>query len=414
MLFGLAGPVFEYAPRVERAPVSRPSEMRTSTKLLALSTNSKNLNMPEILSREPTTRTQSSQSQRTVYQVQPLDDPRWEPLVASHPRASVFHSRAWLEALRRTYGYECFAYTTCAPQEPLHDGLVFCRVESWLTGRRFVSLPFSDHCEPLLQQGVDLQVFLQKLKQESEDGKLRYIEIRPEEPLGMAIPALHATAEYTLHRLDLRADLSTLFRGFHKDSIQRKIKRAKREGLTCQAGTSESIFGAFYHLLTITRRRHGVPPQPKSWFRNLIDCFGPALQIYVAFKGPRPVAGMLTLQHKNTLVYKYGGSDTRFNNLGSIHSLYWESIQRAKELGLETFDLGRSDLDQMGLITFKSRWGATLSNLTYFRLSRSENPKHWFESAGSTWKTRTANAVLSHAPASVLPTLGGFLYKHIG
>src|SRR6202046_2543715 len=260
-----------------------------------------------------------------VYEINPLSDPRWEALVNSHPQASVFHSTNWLRALKTAYGYDPVVATTSSPEAPLTNGIVFCRVKSWLTGRRFVSLPFSDHCEPLLQQGVDLQVFLQKLKQESEDGKLRYIEIRPEEPLGMAIPALHATAEYTLHRLDLRADLSTLFRGFHKDSIQRKIKRAKREGLTCQAGTSESIFGAFYHLLTITRRRHGVPPQHKSWFRNLIDCFGPALQIYVAFKGPRPVAGMLTLQHKNTLVYKYGGSDTRFNNLGSIHSLYWES-----------------------------------------------------------------------------------------
>ena len=31
------------------------------------------------------------------------------------------------------------------------------------------------------------------------------------------------------------------------------------------------------------------------------------------------------------LIYKYGGSDVRFNNLGSMHCLYWESIQRSKE-----------------------------------------------------------------------------------
>jgi hypothetical protein len=29
--------------------------------------------------------------------------------------------------------------------------LVFCRVRSWLTGRRSISLPFSDHCEPLVE-----------------------------------------------------------------------------------------------------------------------------------------------------------------------------------------------------------------------------------------------------------------------
>ena len=374
----------------------------------------KTLNMPEILSQEPAIGDQSSPTKRSIYQVQPLADPRWDGLVCRHASASVFHSRPWLEALRKTYGYESVAYTTSAPGEPLHDGLVFCRVESWLTGKRLVSLPFSDHCEPLLQPGVDLRAFLPELQRESEARKLRYVELRPQESLGVEIPALQATAKYTFHRLSLKADLSAILHSFHKDSIQRKIKRAKREGLVCQVGTSESIFRAFYDLLTITRRRHGVPPQPKVWFRNLIECFGPALQISVALNGSRPVAGMLTLRHKDTLFYKYGGSDARFNNLGSIHSLYWESIQRAKDLKLETLDLGRSDLDQKGLITFKSRWGATVSDLTYLRLSRSENPKHWFESTRPSWKTRTAKSALAHTPPALLPTLGSLLYKHIG
>ena len=36
----------------------------------------------------------------------PLADARWDDLLERHPRASVFHSRGWLEALKRTYGYE--------------------------------------------------------------------------------------------------------------------------------------------------------------------------------------------------------------------------------------------------------------------------------------------------------------------
>ena len=123
---------------------------------------------------------------------------------------------------------------------------------------------------------------------------------------------------------------------------------------------------------------------------------------------------MLTLRYKDTLVYKYGGSDSRFNNLGSMHCLYWESIQRAKALGLEVLDLGRSDAAQHGLITFKTRWGATLSNMTYIRFAPSDNPIHWFEPLGTTWKTRTGKSLIAHAPDFVLPMLGKFLYKHIG
>jgi CelD/BcsL family acetyltransferase involved in cellulose biosynthesis len=380
-----------------------------------MSTRTKpNSNMPEILSQEPKPRTRSNQSEKPVYRIEPLTDPRWEGFVDSHSSGSVFHSTAWLETLRRTYGYEPVAYTQSAPDEDLHDSLLFCRVESWLTGARLVSLPFSDYCEPLLRTTGDLPVLLRRARQDSDAARMRYLEIRPQEPHATTLPELQATAKYTLHRLNLRADLPTLFRSLHKDSVQRKIKRATREGLTCQAGTSESILDAFYRLLIITRRRHGVPPQPKIWFRNLIECFGPGLQICVAFKDRRPIAGMLTLRHKNTLYYKYGGSDVRFNKLGSMHCLYWESIQRAKALGIETFDLGRSDLDQPGLITFKTRWGATRTDLTYFRYSGSENPTHWFESWRPTWKTRFAKNVLAHTPRYVLAKLGALLYRHIG
>src|SRR5216110_3070476 len=85
-----------------------------------------------------------------AYTLDPLLDPRWPEFLERHASASIFHSRGWLEALRRTYGYEPIAYTTSPPTVDLANGLVFCRIDSWLTGRRLVSLPFSDHTEPLV------------------------------------------------------------------------------------------------------------------------------------------------------------------------------------------------------------------------------------------------------------------------
>ena len=98
-----------------------------------------------------------------VCRIQPLQDPRWAELVNRHPRSSVFHTVAWLEALHRTYGYQPVVYTTCPPGVALEDGLVFCRVTSWLTGRRLVSLPFSDHCDPLLNNSADANMFISEL-----------------------------------------------------------------------------------------------------------------------------------------------------------------------------------------------------------------------------------------------------------
>src|SRR6185295_20146121 len=85
-----------------------------------------------------------------AYTIDPLRDSRWPDLIVRYPNASVFHTRGWLEALRSTYGYVPVAFTTSAPNENLTNAVLFCAVRSWLTGSRLVSLPFSDHCEPLV------------------------------------------------------------------------------------------------------------------------------------------------------------------------------------------------------------------------------------------------------------------------
>lgn len=87
-----------------------------------------------------------------VHTLDPLADGRWKTFVEQHRDASIFYTPGWLQALRKTYGYEAVVYTTSAPDEPLTNGIPFCMVDSWLTGRRLVSLPFSDHCEPLVDR----------------------------------------------------------------------------------------------------------------------------------------------------------------------------------------------------------------------------------------------------------------------
>ena len=123
---------------------------------------------------------------------------------------------------------------------------------------------------------------------------------------------------------------------------------------------------------------------------------------------------MLTLRHKDTMVYKYGCSDVRFNRYGGMHLLYWNSIQEAKQLGLQTFDFGRTDAGQSGLTTFKRRWGATESALTYSRYAASGSSTHVFDLPVESWKSRVAKRMLSHLPLPVLSAVGTALYKHVG
>ncbi len=345
--------------------------------------------------------------------IDPLKDRRWDEFVWKHPRASVFHSAAWLEALSRTYRYTPVAYTTSPAGQELENGMVFCRVESWLTGRRLVSLPFSDHCEPLVDAPEDTEFIAAALEREFYREQWRYIEMRPLRRFELTTSLPQATIPYTFHLLDLQPDLDTLFRNCHKNSTQRKIVRAEREHLRYREG-GEELLHDFYTLLTETRKRHHRPPQPRKWFVDLIDCFGDALKIRMAFKDDRAVAAVLTIRHKDTLIYKYGGSDARYNNLGGMHLLLWRAIQEAKSLGLRFFDFGRSEAGQQGLITFKTRWGAKQSSVIYSRYGLSDDVGHMFEQSTASWKSKMARHLLAHMQPSILSLAGRALYRHVG
>jgi Acetyltransferase (GNAT) domain len=343
------------------------------------------------------------------YSFDPLEDLRWNRLVTSHPAASIFHTSGWLQALRRTYGYQPVAVTTSKPGESLQNGLVFCLVRSWLTGKRAVSLPFSDHCEPLVDRPGQLAALIHALRAESERKGCRKVEVRPAGPLEESQNVLRVSRGFFLHRLDLQPGREHVYHGLHKDCVQRKIRRAERERLTSERGRTDELLGKFYRLLTITRNRHHLPPQPLSWFRNLIECLGNRLNLIVASKNGAPVAAIMTMRFRDVLTYKYGCSDHRFHSYGGMQLVLWRAIEEAIAEALSEFDMGRSDLDQPGLITFKDRWGAARSRLTYWEWTAKG------VSAGqSTWRLHVARKVFALTPTSCLSAAGNLFYKHIG
>ena len=345
----------------------------------------------------------------SVYKLNPLQDTRWQDLVDHDPNGSVFHSTPWLHALSRTYGYEPVVYTTTPPANKLSNGVVFCRVRSWVSGNRLVSLPFSDHCQPLATP-EEMSELMNSLRASRRLTRWKYIELRPLRPDAAAYtPDLTTSESYSLQMLDLSPDLYTLFRNFHKSCVQRKIQRAQRENLTYEEGRSDSLLNKFYDLLLLTRRRHGLPPQPLAWFRNAIASLGDRILIRIASKNGQAIASIITMQYKDVLVYKYGCSDSRFNNLGGNSLLFWRAIQDAKKNGLLKFDLGRSEADNRGLITFKENWGAVSRPLDYYRLP-ARQPFHLH----SGWQSRVAKGVFSVMPDTLLAATGKLLYRHIG
>ena len=343
----------------------------------------------------------------TFHEISPLADPRWSAFIDAYPESSIFHSPGWLRSLQDTYGYKPVAFVDAAPGKLFTNAQVMCEIDSWLTGRRLVGLPFSDH-SALLCTDQHNRVVYSELKRRVEAGDFHHFEVRPVGVQHFAAYGLGESAEFYLHRIRLNTDPGVVFHHFHKDSVQRKIRRSEREGLTYADGRNEELIRAFYRLLLLTHSRHHTPTQPLAWFRNLVSNLGPAINIRIASKNGEAVAGLITLVHKRTMTYKYGASDTRYHHLGSVAFLFWRAIQDAVGTGMLEFDMGRTNIGDMGLVNFKEHWGARREQLFYWRYPIPTVTR------GNRLGTALSRALLAVAPSPLLRAAGAVLYRHVG
>jgi len=347
-----------------------------------------------------------------TYFLDPTTDPRWLTLVETHPAASSFHHPGWFRALQETYGYRMVVITTAPPGEALRDGLPLGLVRSVLTGRRVVSVPFADHCEPLTGDPETLQALIRAANDFARKNRCRLSEFRPVTPWSAEFAAAAGVGpgfRAILHQLNLSPDLDTLFKGFHDSSIRRNIRKAEREKLRYEAGSSDKLLDDFFALTVMTRRKHRLPPQPRAWFGKLLKTLPGIAKIHVSYHGEIPTAANFTCAFRGRYIYKYGASDPAYTNLGGTPLLFWRAIQEAKEAGYSWFDMGRTDIGHEGLATFKQRWGAEAATLEYYRC-----PAPTQASVGHDGIIKLLEPVFARLPDRLLIATGKLFYRHIG
>jgi CelD/BcsL family acetyltransferase involved in cellulose biosynthesis len=315
-------------------------------------------------SASPVGRSAPAPRERRALQLRRLEigDPDWRSFVAEQPRALLFHQPEWGRLLADCYGYRAFALAAADASGRIRAGVPVVEVSGPFRKTRWVALPFTDSCDPLVADDVG-EAFAHELGRSRASSGISAIEVRGE----LAGPAFRVEAG-TIHRLDLTPGLDALHRGFSKSRVRPEIKRAIREGVTVREATEESdLTTAFYGLHLETRRRQGVPVQPRRFFellwRRLIE---PGLGFaLLADLGGRPVAGAVFLDWNGTVIYKYAASDETQRWARPNHLVLWEGIRRSHDAGAHTMDFGRSDSTNEGLRKFKAGWGAEEAPLVY-------------------------------------------------
>lgn len=335
------------------------------------------------------------------------EDERWKALVTRCPDAMIFHHPAWLRVLSEAYHYHSFIVAIPDGQGELVAGLPVMAVESLLTRRRWVSLPFTDYCTPLAQDEAARERLTQVLVElASQEGAPR-IELR----WAFTHPQINNYTHFVIHLLRLGPDTEDVRRQFHRTQRQ-NIGTASDGGVTIQGGTGVEQLEAFYRLQLQTRRRQGVPLQPRRFFDLLQrEILAQGLGfILLANQGDRCLAAGLFLHWGRTLTYKYAASsdDPDSRDLRPNHLLTWTAMTWGCEHGYTMFDFGRTENENEGLRTFKKRWGAEEIPLPYSMCGASA------PEAGDGWVMQTMQRVIQNSPLWVCEMVGKALYRHFG
>ena len=343
---------------------------------------------------------------RSVQRLSPNADEQWDSRLPANAGCSFFHSTAWAKVLQQTYGYQPNYFATLAGEQ-LDALLPVMEVDSWLTGRRGVSLPFTDYCDPLAGDSPAFQQLFDQAVQHGRDRHWKYLELRGgKQFLASALPS----QRFYGHELALVDDEKELFAAL-TPPVRRAIRKAEKQGVTVEILQDAKGIKQFYSLQCQTRRKHGLPPQSFRFFQNLqkyILAEGGGIIILARF-GARTVAGSIFFQAGQQAIYKFGASDEAMLELRGNDLVMWEGIKYYASRGFRTLHLGRTSLSSEGLRRFKLGWGTREHSIEYFKYDLRKSAFVTDRDKASGWYNRLFAAL----PLSLSRLLGAVLYRHV-
>ncbi|MEM7275962.1 MAG: GNAT family N-acetyltransferase [Actinomycetota bacterium] len=291
-------------------------------------------------------------------------EPGWDDAIGGTD-AELFIGSRWAEVLADSFNVQVQASVERSADGRVAAAVPFACIDD-VRGARLAMLPFSDFVSPV---GISDAATWDRL-------------VRPLLDLGRPMtfntvagtPAADderfvADGGSVRHRIPLDGPADQLFARFSSHH-RRLIRKADRVGLRFGLAETRADLRAFYELhLGVRRHRYGMLAQPYTLFESLWDRFlEPGLgDLVLGFDGDTVVGGCLLLEAGDTFYYKYAASHPDYRSAGASHGAVMHAVGRGIERGLVALDLGRSDTDQPGLVDFKRRFGAEVSELCRYR-----------------------------------------------
>jgi hypothetical protein len=282
-----------------------------------------------------------------------------QDFITAAPRATFFHSPAWLKILAESFSsFEC-GWITARRQQELVGIMPLARISR---GPFFslYSLPFGTYGHPIAIDEHTGKLLLDRFV--ASAGSSRCVEAAANlfDP-GMYIEAPKGWAEIIEECRIIR--LGDSFEEYRSQSMSRKKRqlcnRCEREGVEARIMDSAVDLDIFYDVYL--RRAvgwGGVHPYPKHFFRNLFSYSGNGVIVRGAFLGGRLIAAHIDFYFNDAAQAWQAGLTPEAHEYDASAFLVMNSVREAIGRGISTFNLGSSGNDQ-GMIFFKESMGGT-------------------------------------------------------
>ncbi|MGA2531549.1 MAG: GNAT family N-acetyltransferase [Candidatus Aminicenantales bacterium] len=337
----------------------------------------------------------------------PAESPDWDEVLLQNNDHSFFHTSAWAKVLQATYRFKPL-YFVSSESGRLALLMPMMEVYGPLKGKRGVALPFTDRCAPHVLEPESLKAAVKSAIDYGEKNGWRSIEWR-DDPYGPE--GAPAWKTYLMHEIGLRKTKADLFKSLSSNN-RRNIKKALREGVSVRTDRSAESLRSFYRLNCMTRKRHALPPQPFIFFKNVLEhvLSRDLGQVFSAYHAGKVIAASIFFHFGNEALFKYGASEMEHQCLRPNNLLMWEALNWYNDRNFATMSLGRTEIDNRGLLRYKRAWGAKETVLEYFRYDLGEKA-YLAEHRGRGGLSRF---LVARTPTSILRIIGRLFYRLVG
>lgn len=280
-------------------------------------------------------------------------------------------------------------------------------IKSILSGKRGVSLPFSDKCKPLITDQKNQDAIFEDVISYGRKAGWKSIGFRGGNRF---FDGVRPYSKYIFSSVELGGDSSSLKRKF-RSSTRRNIRKAIKSGLETKIVRSRESVKEFYRLNCLTRKLHGIPPQPFYFFETVFKRVISKNKGFVClvFHQGTVIAGLMFFYSNGHIIYKYGASDRRFSKFRPNNVAMWTSIKWAIDNNFKAVDFGRTELHHAGQLQFKRGWNTTETELNYYRFDILKNSFISVEN-----EIQSSYYIFKKFPLPILKVVGKILYRHIG